>query len=270
MRIQRHKANRKTLSFFRLLFSIRAPFRILLDGNFLAQASRLKLEWRRLLPKLLDAPPELVHLHVSECVLAELESLGDVVGDALAEARELPLLKCRVKHGHSGTCEPGACAAALVGSSNEGKWCVVTQDSDLRNTLRRVPGVPILLISNNVLILEPPSAASRDKAASAEAPKSALRPEEALAVKAAVKALKKSGDGAGILGATSSLSASSSSVRVARRGHAAAASGGDAPPKKKKRRGPSEPNPLSQRKKSKTAHEEPQPEAPKSNRRKTA
>ena len=269
MRIQRHKTNRKTLSFFRLLFSIRAPFRILLDGNFLAQAARLKLEWRRLLPKLLDAPPELVHLHVSECVLAELESLGAVVGDALAEARELPLLKCRVKHGHSGTCEPGACAAALVGSSNEGRWCVITQDSDLRNTLRRVPGVPILLISNNVLILEPPSAASRDKAASAEAPKSALRPEEALAVKAAVKALKKSGDGAGILGAAS-IHASSSSVRVARQGQATAASGGDAPPKKKKRRGPSEPNPLSQRKKSKTAHEEPPPEAPKSNRRKIA
>ncbi len=272
MRLQRHKANRKTLAFFRMLYEMRAPFRVLLDGNFLAEAGRLKLEWRRLLPKLLDAPAELVHLHVTECVLAELEALGAQVADVLAEARALPVLKCRSKHGHGASGSPFACASALVGAENTGKWLVASQDAALRSALRKVAGVPILLISSNVLILEPPSAASRAKVAGAEAPKSALQPEEAAAVKAAIRALKNSAMASGSGSASASAAgASSSTAGWGPAGHATAAAGllmareasrkritgssggggGESGRvKKKKRRGPSEPNSLSQRKKS--------------------
>jgi U3 small nucleolar RNA-associated protein 23 len=258
MRLQRNKQNRKTLNFLRLLFGVHPPYRVLLDGNFLATCARFKIEWRRLLPKLLQVDAALVHLHVTECVLAELESLGERAAAAAAEARALPLLKCRAKHAHAAACAAAECLAQLVGGDNAGKWFVVTQDAALRADLRRVPGVALALISSNVLVLEPPSAASRSASAAKELPKSALRPEEAAAVKAARKALRRAGDGdAGEAVVRGGAGGAAGGAAGGGRGGAGtgAAAGADAggPPRKKRQRGPSEPNPLSRKKKSKGA-----------------
>jgi U3 small nucleolar RNA-associated protein 23 len=235
MRVQRHKASRKALAFFRLIFGIHPPYRVLLDGNFLATALRLRMEWARLLPKLLHVVPALAHLHVTQCVMGELEALGEPAAEALALARTLPLLKCRAKHGHPDACTAAECARRLVGGANEGKWLVATQDGELRAELRRVPGVPLLLISTNVLILEPPSARSREAAEASEAGKSALSKAEAAAVKAAVKG------GGGVAAAGGGAPAAAGG----------GGGGGGAPAQKaqrRKRKGPSEPNPLSQKK----------------------
>ena len=247
MRLQRNKQNRKTLNFLRLLFGVHPPYRVLLDGNFLATCARFKIEWRRLLPKLLQVDTALVHLHVTECIIAELESLGERAAVALAEARTLPLLKCRSKHGHVADGVAAECLARLVGGDNAGKWIVVTQDAALRADLRRVPGLALALISSNVLVLEPPSTASRSASAAKELPKSALRPEEAAAVKAARKALRRAEDGADVGEAVVRGAASAG-------GGGGTGAGNDGGlPRKKRRRGPSEPNPLSRKKKSKGA-----------------
>lgn len=223
MRVQRQKGFRRTLAFYRLLFRVTFPYRVLLDGNFLATAERLKMEWRRLLPKALQVDASNAHFHVTQCVVAELESLGAPAAEALRAARTLPLLKCREKHGHGEACSPRECASRLVGADNAGKWVVVTQDAELRDSLRAIPGVPLMLISTNVLILEAPSPASRAAGQEAEGRKSALAPGEALAV-------KRLASGGGEGGASS-------------------ASGAKFLAGKKKRKGPKQPNPLSQQKK---------------------
>jgi U3 small nucleolar RNA-associated protein 23 len=224
--------------------TIRPRSQILLDGNFLATAERIKLEWRRLLPKLFEVGAELCHLHITECVLAELKAVGlEKAGAALEAAATVPVLKCRHKHGHTDDMDAGACIRALVGAGNSGKWLVATQDGGLRNDLRRVPGTPLLLISTNVLVLEPPSTASKDLAHKSEASKVELRPEEAAAVRAAARELAGNaprGAGAGA-GAGAGVGAGASA------GAGAGAAPGSAPlvPARKKRKGPSEPNPLS-------------------------
>lgn len=234
MRVQRHKANRRTLEFYRLVFGVRAPFRVLLDGNFLAAAVKIKMEWARLLPKLLGVPPHLVHLHVTQCVMAELAALGEPAAAALAEARALPLLTCRAKHGHGAECSPAECAARLVGRDNAGKWLVATQDAALRDALRAVPGVPLALISTNVLILEQPAPASRAASAHAERGKAALSAEEAAAVKAALRDGRAGSSGVGGVGGGGRASGSSGG-----------ASGSGGAPKRRRPAGPSQPNPLS-------------------------
>jgi U3 small nucleolar RNA-associated protein 23 len=181
------------------------------------------MEWRRLLPKALQVDASNAHFHVTQCVVAELESLGAPAAEALRAARTLPLLKCREKHGHGEACSPRECASRLVGADNAGKWVVVTQDAELRDSLRAIPGVPLMLISTNVLILEAPSPASRAAGQEAEGRKSALAPGEALAV-------KRLASGGGEGGASS-------------------ASGAKFLAGKKKRKGPKQPNPLSQQKK---------------------
>ena len=182
------------------------------------------MEWRRLLPKMLQVDPAQAHLHVTQCVVEELKALGEPAGEALILARTLPLLKCRgEKHGHGMECTARECALSLVGKENSGKWVVVTQDPALRDALRIIPGVPLCLISSNVLILEPPSTASRFASRVVERSKSKLAPGELAALRTA-----RGGGRAG--------------------GGRVMGGGGRGAGPLKKRKGPSEPNPLSRKK----------------------
>lgn len=309
MRVQRHKHARKALAFYKIAFGIVPPYRLLLDGNFVAQAVRMSIDFRRLLPRTLQADGAApaggpgggatgraaggVFLHVTECVLDELRGLGAKGAPVLAAASGggVGVIRCHHKHGHAPGTDASACLRQLVGPSNAGKFVVATQDGALRDALRGVLGTPLVLFSQNVMVLEPPSAASRRSAASREASKSALQPGELAMIARAV-----AGDGGGGSGAPAA------SKKRAREdegddddeggesggsdddgGEGGSDGGGAAParkapsrppaslpallaqagigvkskqpgagaPKRKKRKGPSGPNPLSVRKKSK-------------------
>ena len=190
MRILRHKANRKTLAFFRVAYGIVPPYRVLLDGNFLVAASRNSSEWRRLLPKLLqvDGSPQGIFLHITECAAAELSALG---GPSAVLAEGVPVLRCRHKHGHTADMDTAACFSALIGDVNTGRFVVATQDAALRGALRRVTGVPIALYSNHVLVLEPPSDASRGGQRAADTAKLGLSAAE----RASIVALRAAASG---------------------------------------------------------------------------
>jgi len=51
-----------------------------------------------------------------------------------------------------------------LGDNNQFKYCVATQDKSLRTKLGKIPGVPLIYIKNNVVILEPPSFATVETA----------------------------------------------------------------------------------------------------------
>lgn len=42
------------------------------------------------------------------------------------------------------------------------KYVVASQDKDLRAALRSLPGIPLVYFNNVIMILEPPSYASKD------------------------------------------------------------------------------------------------------------
>jgi len=130
-------------------------------------------------------------LHITECALRELRSLGEAFAAAAAAAAALPVLRCSHKFGHSRTMDASACLLSIIGDANPLKFLVATQDADTRAALRGVPGVPLLLYSQNVLVLEPPSKASRGHAASAEARKNGASDAERLVVKVATGKLPK-------------------------------------------------------------------------------
>ena len=189
MRLLRNKRNRKTLEFFRLVFGARPPYKVLVDGNFVAQAATMQQAdaFERLVQQLLG---DTTFLHVTDCIVAELAALGAPAARALAAARTLSTIRCRHKHGHAVGMDPAACLAALVGATNASHYIVATQDVALRAAMRAVPGTPVLLYSKNVLVLEPPSAASRSASGSAEVAKAGVSAEEAAAVRAAKRALR--------------------------------------------------------------------------------
>jgi U3 small nucleolar RNA-associated protein 23 len=56
-----------------------------------------------------------------------------------------------------------ALCSVLSGNSNSHSYIVATQDAELRSYLRQIPGVPLLYIKYNQIILEPISEATKIK-----------------------------------------------------------------------------------------------------------
>ncbi len=52
----------------------------------------------------------------------------------------------------------------FIGESNPHHYFVASQDPELRGKLRRVPGVPLLHIIRNTMVLEKPTDTSQHKA----------------------------------------------------------------------------------------------------------
>jgi U3 small nucleolar RNA-associated protein 23 len=55
-----------------------------------------------------------------------------------------------------------------MAADNPHNYCVASQDAELRKELRRVPGVPLIHINRSVVVLEPPSKATKEKIAERE------------------------------------------------------------------------------------------------------
>lgn len=162
-RLKRNKTYRKFLQFYDLNFQIRPPYRVLLDGNFLHAAVQNSVLVRDKVPALLgDAQASLL---VPTAVVQELTQLGEPVAAATALAQTFKSIK------YGGGSTAAAAIQALVGTRNKHKYIVCTQDAALRDTLARVPGVPLVYLNHCALVLEPPSRTSRDAHQQREAKK---------------------------------------------------------------------------------------------------
>lgn len=188
MRILRTKAIRKALRQFHFLCGIKAPYRVLLDGNFLAMCVQMKVDVRERVPKLLQVKPRDCELLVPRAALRELELLGDAMREALQVARQLQV----VEHGELGDeADVTKVVSALVGDRNERKFVVCTQEVELRKVLRAVPGVPLIYLNRSVLVFEEISRAtlaivrSEEKAKAAKLDENEKRKLDAVAASAA-------------------------------------------------------------------------------------
>ncbi|KOC68380.1 rRNA-processing protein UTP23 like protein [Habropoda laboriosa] len=71
--------------------------------------------------------------------------------------KQYPIHKCgHAKHSISGT----KCLQSMVGKSNSSRYIVATQDRELQDSLRNIPGVPIIYLHGKAPTLEAPSQAS--------------------------------------------------------------------------------------------------------------
>jgi U3 small nucleolar RNA-associated protein 23 len=161
MRIKRYKQFRKHLKFYRHSFGIDQPFKVLLDGTFIHAAFLGKLQVRDQVTKMLNViNRDKIKIYVPRCVISELEHLGRPLSGALFIAKTFDCLEC----GHSSG-SGAACISRLIGSKNDQKYVVASQDEALKTAVRQIPGCPLLIIhGGSVPMLEAPSRAS-EKAA---------------------------------------------------------------------------------------------------------
>lgn len=116
--------------------AIHPPYHVILDTNFINDCVRKKLVLEEALSDCLEAN---VKLFVPECVFAELEKLGRVYRVALNMIKNMDVttLKCLHKGTYADNC--------ILQRVREFKcYVVATSDTNLRQRIKKEPGVPIV------------------------------------------------------------------------------------------------------------------------------
>ena len=132
--------------FFQHNTSLRPPYQILIDTNFLSHTVHHKLP---LLSTLMDTLYATCTPLITDCVMAELEKLGPKYRIALQIARDEKFE--RLKCDHKGTYADDCIVDRVVKSR---VYLVATNDRDLKRRVRKVPGVPIVSVARGKYVIE--------------------------------------------------------------------------------------------------------------------
>ncbi|XP_008297541.1 rRNA-processing protein UTP23 homolog [Stegastes partitus] len=154
MKIKRQKQAKKTISFYKYNFSFREPFQILIDGTFCQAALKNKIQIKEQLPKYLMGE---VQLCTTSCALKELELLGKQLYGAKLILQRFQVRKC--PHLKDPVCASD-CLLSMLQETNPQHYFIATQDHTLTSGLKQIPGVPLLYIILNTVVLDKPSSAS--------------------------------------------------------------------------------------------------------------
>lgn len=132
--------------FFEANEALVPPYRVILDTNFFSHTVRNKLDPLNSLMDLLLAKCTPV---VTDCVMAELEKLGDRYRLALRVAKDERWQ--RLSCSHSGTYADDCIVSTVV---QHRIYLVGTNDKQLRQRLRRIPGVPLVAVGRGKYTVE--------------------------------------------------------------------------------------------------------------------
>ena len=132
--------------FFQYNTQLGPPFHILLDTNFINFSIKNKMD---IMQNLMDTLYAKCIPYVTDCVMAELEKLGAKYRVALKIVKDdrFERLPCMHKGTYADDC--------LVERVTQHKcYIVATCDKDLKRRIRKVPGVPIMFLSNHRYTIE--------------------------------------------------------------------------------------------------------------------
>ncbi|WIA30019.1 hypothetical protein OEZ86_000116 [Tetradesmus obliquus] len=168
MRRKKHKHTRRSVSFYKVNYGFREPFKVLLDGNFLHATLAANMpHLQELLSRLLGGE---VKLFTTPCISKELKALGADFAATAATARQQQLHKCE----HSPPQPPSDCLLTAVTGGNKQHWWVATQDKALQAQLASMQAVPVLFASVNGLHLADPPEQAKAAIAAGHAAAQAL------------------------------------------------------------------------------------------------
>ncbi|XP_045480138.1 rRNA-processing protein FCF1 homolog [Harmonia axyridis] len=122
------------------------PYHILLDTNFINFSIRNKLD---IIQNMMDCLYAKCIPYISDCVLAELEKLGSKYKVALKIIKDYRFerLACTHKGTYADDC--------IVQRVTQHKcYIVATNDKDLKRRIRKIPGVPIMYVSQHRYTIE--------------------------------------------------------------------------------------------------------------------
>ena len=184
MKGKRLKRSRKYLqNIYATYFSFRPPYQILLDSAFCQQALRLKLHPKESLDAILGGNSKLM---ITGCSLKKVEETATDEG-VLYLAKRFEHRNCR----HSKPLDERECFLDLLRPDNPHHYAVVTQSPEARASLRSIPGVPILFINRDILVMEDPSQKTLDTVKRLEKKSKSIPEVELKAIKLVAPVEKK-------------------------------------------------------------------------------
>lgn len=132
--------------FFQYNMQLGPPYHILIDTNFVNFSIKNKLD---IIQNMMDCLYAKCIPYITDCVLGELEKLGRKYRVALKIIKD-PRFE-RIKCLHKGTYADDC----LVNRVLQHKcYIVATNDKDLKRRIRKIPGVPIMYVSQHRYTIE--------------------------------------------------------------------------------------------------------------------
>lgn len=158
MKIRRYKRVNRYLGFYINNFGFRAPYQVLIDGTFCQAALKYKVNIKEQMPKYLNNDAKLL---TTVCVVNETEKLGPALYGAMLVVKQFQVIKCgHEKNPISAT----DCLLSAVKENNNNHYLVATQDPELSEKVRIIPGCPLMYLKFNAINLEKPSEISEETA----------------------------------------------------------------------------------------------------------
>ncbi|KAI8900452.1 Fcf1-domain-containing protein [Globomyces pollinis-pini] len=132
--------------FFQHNEALKPPYQVIVDTNFINFSIQNKLE---LVKGMMDCLYAKCIPCITDCVMAELEKMGEKYRIALKVARD-PRFE-RLPCSHKGTYADDCIVNRIL---QHKCYIVATCDRDLKRRIRKVPGVPIMYISSRKYAIE--------------------------------------------------------------------------------------------------------------------
>ena len=132
--------------FFKFNTSLKPPYQVLVDTNFINFSIQNKLE---LMKAMMDCLYAKCVPCITDCVMAELEKLGPKYRLALKVARD-PRFE-RLPCTHSGTYADDCLVQRVIAHKC---FIVATCDRELRSRIRKIPGIPIMYVASRKYAIE--------------------------------------------------------------------------------------------------------------------
>ena len=132
--------------FFQYNTQLGPPYHILIDTNFVHYSIKNKLD---IIKNMMDCLYAKCIPYITDCVMAELEKMGQKYKMALKIVKD-PRFQ-RITCMHKGTYADDC----LVNRITQHKcYIVATNDRDLKNRIRKIPGVPIMYVAQHKYTIE--------------------------------------------------------------------------------------------------------------------
>lgn len=132
--------------FFQYNTQLGPPYHILVDTNFINFSIKNKLD---IIQNMMECLYAKCTPYITDCVMGELEKLGQKYKLALRIIKDprFERLKCLHKGTYADDC--------LVNRVTQHKcYIVATNDKDLKQRIRKIPGVPIMYVSQHRYTIE--------------------------------------------------------------------------------------------------------------------
>ncbi|SCU80133.1 LAFA_0B07690g1_1 [Lachancea sp. 'fantastica'] len=155
MRQKRAKSYRKQMLVYHHNFKFREPYQVLVDDKIVCDTHKASFDLVKGLQRTLQAE---VKPMITQCCIQAIYDTK--YQDAIDLAKTFERRRCN--HPPKEAKPPLECLESVVNINgvNKHRYVVASQDTDIRNTLRKVPGVPMVFMNRSVMVMEPLSRSS--------------------------------------------------------------------------------------------------------------